>query len=241
MNEEIKQRANYCLKCMKPQCAMYGCPLGNHIPEFIQKVKDEDYQGAYEILCQTTVLPAICGRICPHFKQCQGKCIRGIKGEPVSIGKIEAFIGDWALQNPDSLRNSHPKVSEEEYKKNSKKHIAVIGGGPAGLTCSTFLRQKGFQVTIYEKYDSLGGILKRGIPGFRLPKDILDKTIAQILNLGIEAKYNQELGKNLQLSDIAKEYNAVFLSIGANIPRKMMIEGEGLKRCFWRKHSIRRR
>ena len=177
MNEEIKQRANYCLKCMKPQCAMYGCPLGNHIPEFIQKVKDEDYQGAYEILCQTTVLPAICGRICPHFKQCQGKCIHGIKGEPVSIGKIEAFIGDWALQNPDSLRNSHPKVSEEEYKKNSKKHIAVIGGGPAGLTCSAFLRQKGFQVTIYEKYDSLGGILKRGIPGFRLQKDILDKKL----------------------------------------------------------------
>lgn len=232
MNEEIKQKANYCLKCMKPQCAMHGCPLENHIPEFIQKVKEEDYQGAYEILCQTTVLPAICGRICPHFKQCQGKCIRGIKGEPVSIGEIEAFIGDWALQKPDSLLNSYPKVAKEEYKQNGKKHIAVIGGGPAGLTCSAFLRQKGFKVTIYEKYDSLGGILRRGIPDFRLPKDILDKTIEQVLNLGIETKYNQELGKNLQLSDLEKEYDAIFLSIGANIPRKMMIEGEQIKGVF---------
>ena len=246
MNEEIKQKAEYCLNCKNPQCKI-GCPLGNHIPDFIAQVKQGDYQKAYKILCETTVLPAICGRICPHQKQCQGKCIRGIKGKPVSIGEIEAFIGDWALERKDSLLNCYLKdgmlleeslnsedtenMTNTKNKVNSKK-VAIVGGGPAGLTAAVFLRKNGIQVTIYEKQKELGGILKRGIPDFRLNKEIVDKTIEQILNLGIEVNYEKELGKNLELKDLEEQYDAVFLSVGANIPIKMAIEGEELEGVF---------
>ena len=246
MNEEIKQKAEFCLNCKNPQCKI-GCPLGNHIPDFIAQVKQGDYQKAYKILCETTVLPAICGRICPHQKQCQGKCIRGIKGKPVSIGEIEAFIGDWALERKDSLLNCYLKdgmlleeslnsedtenMTNTKNKVNSKK-VAIVGGGPAGLTAAAFLRKNGIQVTIYEKQKELGGILKRGIPDFRLNKEIVDKTIEQILNLGIEVNYEKELGKNLELKDLEEQYDAVFLSVGANIPIKMAIEGEELEGVF---------
>lgn len=227
--EEIKEKVEYCLNCQNPQCRI-GCPLGNHIPDFIAQVKQGDYQKAYEILCETTVLPAICGRICPHQKQCQGKCIRGIKGESVSIGEIEKTIGDWALEQEDSLLNCYLKQGMP--KTTSEKKVAIVGGGPAGLTASSFLRKAGYQVTIYEKQKGLGGILKRGIPEFRLSKDIVDKTVAQILALGIDVKYEKELGKNLQLVDLEKEYDAIFIGIGANIPRKMMIEGEELEGVY---------
>lgn len=229
MKEIIKEKAQYCLGCKNPQCRI-GCPLGNHIPDFIAQMKEENYEKAYEVLTQTTVLSALCGRICPHEKQCQGKCIRGIKGEPVSIGELEAAVGDWALQNKDSLRNSFLKQGMP-IKTNGKK-VAVIGGGPAGLTCAAFLRKQGYEVTIYEKQKDLGGILKRGIPEFRLQNEIVEKTIEQILNLGINAKYAQELGKNLGLETLENEYDAIFLSIGANIPRKMMIPGEDLQGVY---------
>ena len=224
-----KEKIEYCLNCKNPQCRT-GCPLSNHIPDFIEQLKLENYEKAYEILCETTVLPAICGRICPHQKQCQGKCIRGIKGEPVSIGELEAFVGDWALNNKDALKNVYIKQGME--LKTNGKNVAVIGGGPAGLTASAFLRKKGFNVTIYEKQPDLGGILKRGIPNFRLDKQIVEKTIAQILNLGINVECEKELGKNLELSELENKYDAIFLSIGANIPRKMVIEGEDLDGVF---------
>ena len=224
-----KEKIEYCLNCKNPQCRT-GCPLSNHIPDFIEQLKLENYEKAYEILCETTVLPAICGRICPHQKQCQGKCIRGIKGEPVSIGELEAFLGDWALNNKDALKNVYIKQGME--LKTNGKNIAVIGGGPAGLTASAFLRKKGFNVTIYEKQKDLGGILKRGIPQFRLDKQIVEKTVEQILNLGINVEYEKELGKNLELSELENKYDAIFLSIGANIPRKMAIEGEELNGVF---------
>lgn len=229
MKEEIKEKAEDCLNCQNPQCRI-GCPLGNHIPDFIAQVKQGDYQKAYEILCQTTVLPAICGRICPHQKQCQGKCIRGIKGEPVSIGEIEKTVGDWALEKGDRLLNCY--LNQGMPKETNGKKIAVIGGGPSGLTASSFLRKAGYQVTIYEKQKDLGGILKRGIPEFRLSKDIVEKVITQILSLGIHVEYEKELGKNLTIAELEKEYDAIFLSIGANIPRKMMIEGEELEGVF---------
>ncbi len=221
MENNIKQKAEQCLNCKNPQCRT-GCPLGNNIPAFIQKVKEDNIEEAYKILCETTIMPAICGRICPHKKQCQGKCIRGIKSEPVSIGELEAYVGDWALSN---------QICHKNIQENNKK-IAVIGGGPSGLTAAAFLRRNGYQVTIYEKQKDLGGILKRGIPEFRLSNEIVEKTIEQILALGIKVQCEKELGNNLELADLEKEYDAIYLSIGANIPRKMAIEGEELEGVY---------
>ena len=225
MKDNIKQKAEYCLNCKNPQCRT-GCPLGNNIPAFIQKVKEDNLEEAYKILCETTAIPAICGRICPHQKQCQGKCIRGIKSEPVSIGEIEAYVGDWALNNTNSLLNCCKDIQEKNKK------VAVIGGGPSGLTAAVFLRKNGYKVTIYEKQKDLGGILKRGIPEFRLSNEIVEKTIEQILALGIDVQCEKELGKNLYLVELKKEYDAIYLSIGANIPRKMAIEGEELEGVY---------
>lgn len=225
MKDNIKQKAEYCLNCKNPQCRT-GCPLGNNIPAFIQKVKEDNLEEAYKILCETTAIPAICGRICPHQKQCQGKCIRGIKSEPVSIGEIEAYVGDWALNNTNSLLNCCKDIQEKNKK------VAVIGGGPSGVTAAVFLRKNGYKVTIYEKQKDLGGILKRGIPEFRLPNEIVEKTIEQILALGINVQCEKELGRNLELANLEKEYDAIYLSIGANVPRKMMIEGEELEGVY---------
>ena len=248
--EEIEQKASYCLNCKVRPCSLKGCPLGNHIPDFIQEVKNGNYENAYDILRQTTVLPGVCGRICPHQKQCQGSCVRGIKGDPVSIGDMEAFVFDEVIENNgDVQKNKGQKdkrqkddeinaVNEEE-KENEQlvgKKVAVVGGGPAGLTCAAFLARKGVEVTIYEKYDYLGGLLRHGIPEFRLPKDVVDKTIKEILeedNSGkIEVKYGQELGKNLSLSNLEKNYDAIFLAIGANKSSKMGVEGEELQGVF---------
>lgn len=227
--EEIEEKANYCLNCKTKLCSIKGCPLGNHIPQFIEQIKQGNYQKAYEILSETTVLQGICGRICPHQKQCQGSCVRGIKGEPVSIGKLEAFIFDSMIEEKDSLLNCY---QEEIQKNKNDKKVAIIGGGPTGLTASAFLAKKGIQVTIYEKYNYLGGLLVHGIPEFRLPKEIVQKTVDKILQLGIKVKYNQQLGKNIFIQDLEKEYNAILLSIGANQSSKMGIEGEELEGVF---------
>lgn len=229
MEKEILEKAQYCLNCKNPLCRT-GCPLGNHIPDFIAQLKEGNFQQAYEILTQTTVLSAVCGRICPHQKQCQGKCVRGIKGEPVSIGDLEAYVGDFALENRDSLLNCYLKQGMPKEPNNKK--VAVIGGGPAGLTASAFLRKQGFQVTIYEKQNKLGGILQRGIPEFRLNKEIVQKAVAQILNLGIQVEYEKELGKNITLEELKQKYDAVLLTIGANVPRKMVIPGEDLEGVY---------
>lgn len=223
--EKINEKSNYCLNCKTKPCSMKGCPLENHIPQFIEQIKQGNYRKAYEILSETTVLPGVCGRICPHQKQCQGSCIRGIKGEPVSIGELESFTFDSIIEERDSLLNCYA----EEIKKNKNdKKVAIIGGGPAGLTASAFLAKRGIKVTIYEKYDYLGGLLIHGIPEFRLPKDIVQKTVEKILRLGIEVKYNQQLGKDIFIQDLEKQYDAIFLSIGANKSIKMEVEGEEL-------------
>ena len=229
MDESIKKYTEYCLNCKVKPCSIKGCPLNNDIPTFIRLTKEEKLEEAYEILCNTTVLPAICGRICPHQRQCMGSCVRGIKGEPVNIGEIEAYIADNALKDKESLKKVFDKTSENIE---SGKSVAVIGSGPSGLTCAAFLRKYGFKVTIYEKYNELGGILRRGIPSFRLNKDILDKTIEQILNLGIDVKYNQILGENINLEELTKKYDAIYLTIGANVPTNMGIEGEELEGVY---------
>ena len=220
--KEIEEIRSYCLNCKNSQCRIKGCPLDNCIPEFIHEI---DSKKAYEILCNTTILPAICGRICPHEKQCEGSCIRGIKGEPVSIGAMEAYIGDLSIEN-----NYELSIEVDERAKD--KRVAVIGSGPAGLTCAAFLARRGVKVVIYEKHDKLGGLLTHGIPEFRLPREVVEKTIEKILDLGVETKLNQELGRDFEIEDLAQKYDAVFVAIGANIPAKMNVEGEGLEGVY---------
>ena len=225
MNQQIQEKSNYCLNCKLKPCSNKGCPLNNNIPEFIKQIKEENYKEAYQILLDTTVLQPICGRICPHKKQCEGSCVRGIKGEPVSIGEMEAFIGDYAIEHNLNIE----KNVEEKFKS---KKVAIIGGGPSGLTCAAFLAKKGVNVTIYERKPFLGGLLVYGIPDFRLSKDIVKNTIEKILDLGIEVKYNQELGKNLKLEELEKEFDYIYLAFGANISSKMGIKGENLEGVF---------
>ena len=227
--EEIQEKANYCLNCKVKPCSLKGCPLNNNIPDFIKEIKEENYKEAYKILQETTVLQPICGRICPHMKQCQGSCVRGIKGEPVNIGDLEAFIFDKAIEENLKLKDYMPQKINEELKS---KKVAIIGGGPAGLTCSAFLAKEGIQVTIFEKYNYLGGILVHGIPNFRLDQNVVENTVKQILDLGIQVKYEMELGKNLKLEELENQFDAIFLCIGANKSGKMGVEGENLKGVF---------
>ena len=225
MNQQIQEKSNYCLNCKIKPCSNKGCPLNNNIPEFIKQIKEQNYKEAYKILQDTTVLQPICGRICPHQKQCEGSCVRGIKGEPVSIGEMEAFIGDYAIEH-------NLNIEKNVEEKNKSKKVAIIGGGPSGLTCAAFLAKKGVNVTIYERKPFLGGLLVYGIPDFRLSKDIVKNTIKKVLDLGIEVKYNQELGRNLKLEELEKEYDYIYLAFGANISSKMGVKGENLAGVF---------
>ena len=222
--EEIKEKSNYCLNCPVKPCSNKGCPLGNNIPGFIKAVKEEDYKKAYEILSETTVLEAVCGRICPHTKQCEGSCVRGIKSKPVNIGDLEAFVGDIAIKENYKIAT--------EILNNKNKKIAIVGGGPSGLTAAAFLLKSGYSVTLYEKYNYLGGLLVHGIPEFRLPKKIVEQTIEKIIDLGLQIKYNQELGKNLSLEQLEEKYDAIYLAFGANVTTKMGVKGEELQGVF---------
>ena len=218
---EVKDLLSNCASCVIKPCQI-GCPLNNDITGFIKEMKNENYKGAFDILSNTTVLMSLCGRICPHFQQCQGKCVKGISYNAVEIGKLESIIGDIALENNWTI----------SVPKKTKHHVAVIGGGPAGLTCAAFLRRNGIKVTIYEKHNYLGGIMVHGIPEFRLPKDLVKKVTDSIINLGIDVKYNQELGKDYTLEKIKEKYDAVFIGIGANLSNKMNIQGENTKGVY---------
>lgn len=222
--EKIKKDMEYCLNCKTKPCQK-GCPLSNDIPTFIKLAKDGKIEEAYKSLINTTMLGSICGRICPHTKQCQGHCVRGIKGEPVNIGKIEAYVFDQAIKN-----GYDKKIKKSEILKGKK--IAIIGSGPAGLSCSTFLAIQGADVTIYEKNSKLGGILTHGIPDFRIDKKVIESTISSILNLGIKVEYQQELGKDITIEELKKSYDAIFLGLGANISTEMNIEGENLSGVY---------
>ena len=228
---EIINKANYCLECKAKPCSTKGCPLNNDIQQFIENIKQNNYYEAYKTLCNTTVLPGICGRICPHMKQCQGSCVRGIKGNPVSIGELEAFVYDKAKEKGYTLRDGFEDIKEKSNTVLNKK-VAIIGGGPCGLTAATYMAKEGIKVTIFERYEYLGGLLMYGIPEFRLSKDIVNKTIKDILGLGIVVQYNKELGKNLSISELEKEYDAIFLSFGGNVSTKMGVEGENLEGVY---------
>lgn len=226
--ENIRNKAEHCLSCKVKKCSN-NCPLNNDISGFIKLIKEEKFKESYELLCKTTVLQPVCGRICPHQKQCQKDCVRGIKSEPVNIGDLEAFIGDLAIKNNWEI----PKNTGEKIDKK----IAVVGGGPAGLTCAAFLAREGFEVTIYEKYYELGGILAHGIPEFRLEKDVLRETIKKILDLGVEVKKNTQLTikpkeNAITLQELQEQYDAIFLGIGANVSSMMKIPGIELEGVY---------
>ena len=215
--EEIKKQAAYCLNCKTKPCQS-GCPLQNNIPGFINCIKEENYEKAFKMLSTTTIFEPICGRICPHELQCQGCCVRGIKGESVHIGELEAFIGDYALE-----KNNQSTI---EIKENPQK-IAIIGSGPAGLACGYYLSTRGNKVTFYEKHAKLGGLLRYGIPEFRLEKKLLDQWLEKyILNENIELFTNRELGKDITLEELKEKYDKVILAFGANVSNKMNVEGE---------------
>lgn len=218
---EVKIAASKCETCVTKPCQI-GCPLNIDIPEFIENVKNNNYEEAFKVLCKSTVLPSVCGKICPVDKQCQGSCAKKVSYDPVEIGKIESYVGDLAVENGWKLPRKGKK----------KERIAVIGSGPSGLTCAGFLAENGYQVTIYEKHEYLGGLLYHGIPKFRLNKELVSKVIKQILDLGIEVKTNVSLGKDISLKELEKEYDAVFLGLGANVSKMMGLSGEELNGVY---------
>ena len=217
--KKIQELADYCAHCVTKPCQV-GCPLNNDITGFITLVKEKKIKEAYELLSKTTVLPSVCGRICPHEKQCQGMCVKKVSFHSVEIGKLEAFVGDMALKN-------HWKIETTDMPIRKKK-VAVVGAGPASLTCAAFLKRNGYPVTIFEKYEHLGGLMYHGIPEFRLPKKLLKEVIDEILDLEIEVRTKEALGSTFTLNDLEKEYDAIFLGFGANVSAKMNISGEDL-------------
>lgn len=211
------EEANRCLNCKNKPCVT-GCPVGIAIPDFISKVAKGDFEEAYKVIAKDSSLPAICGRVCPQESQCEGKCIRGIKGESVAIGRLERFVADYHLQNS--------KPVTQNIAKNGKK-VAVIGSGPSGLTCAGELAKAGFSVTVFEAFHKAGGVLVYGIPEFRLPKAIVEKEIEGLKTLGVEIMTDMVIGKVLTLEEIKEMgYEAIFIGSGAGLPSFMGIEGE---------------
>ena len=222
---EAVSESERCLNCKNAQCVK-GCPVAIDIPAFISEIKNGDFEKAYEVISASSALPAVCGRVCPQESQCEGKCIRGIKGEPVSIGKLERFTADWARENGIA-----PKGAAE---KNGKK-VAVIGSGPAGLTCAGDLARLGYDVTIFEALHEAGGVLSYGIPEFRLPKqDVVAKEVENVKALGVKIETNVVIGKATTIDELMEEegYEAVFIGSGAGLPRFMGIPGEQANGVF---------
>lgn len=205
--KKIIELANDCLNCKIKPCSMKGCPINTNIPEFINMVKEENYEEAYKILQENNLSSYICSLVCPQEEQCEGSCVKGVKSNPVHIGNLEKAVNEWAIKN-----NYEYKI---EKKESNGKKIAIIGSGPAGLACSIELLKEGFSVDIYEKDKLPGGILVYGIPDFRLSKSIVEELINKIKNLGANFITEKELGKDISLEELSKKYDAVFLGIGA--------------------------
>ena len=223
--EEAMEEAARCINCKNAQ-GVKGCPVSINIPGFIEKVKEGEIEEAYQIISESSALPAVCGRVCPQESQCEGKCIRGIKGEPISIGKLERFVADWASEN-----GIKPQGAKE---KNGKK-VAVIGSGPAGLTCAGDLAKLGYDVTIFEALHEAGGVLVYGIPEFRLPKTkVVAKEIENVKALGVKIETNVVVGKSVKIDELMEEegFDAVFIGSGAGLPKFMGIPGEQANGVF---------
>lgn len=223
--EEAMNEAARCINCKNAQCVK-GCPVAIDIPAFIEQVKLGNIEEAYQIISRSSALPAVCGRVCPQESQCEGKCIRGIKGDPVSIGKLERFVADWARENG---------IRPEPAKEKNGKKVAVIGSGPAGLTCAGDLAKLGYDVTIFEALHEPGGVLVYGIPEFRLPKeDVVAKEIANVESLGVKIEKNVIIGKSITIDELIGEegFEAVFIGSGAGLPKFMGIPGENANGVF---------
>ena len=215
--------AERCLGCKNMPCVS-GCPVKINIPAFIAKVRELDFDGAYEIISKTSSLPAVCGRVCPQETQCESKCVRGIKGEPVGIGRLERFVADW--------HNSHSEAKPKTAPKNGIK-VAIVGSGPSGLTCAGDLAKLGYSVTIFEALHTAGGVLVYGIPEFRLPKSIVAKEVDTLKAMGVEILTNMIIGKTLTIDELFEMgYEAVFIGSGAGLPSLMGIPGESLKGVY---------
>lgn len=217
--EEAVEESQRCLGCKKPKC-VEGCPVSINIPAFIEAVKEEKFEEAFKVISESSSLPAVCGRVCPQESQCEGKCIRGIKGDPVSIGKLERFVADWAREN--GIKPEAP------VEKNGKK-VAVIGSGPAGLTCAGDLAKLGYDVTIFEALHKAGGVLVYGIPEFRLPKDrVVGPEVENVKSLGVKIETDVIIGKTVKLDELLEDegFDAVFIGSGAGLPKFMGIPGE---------------
>ena len=223
--EEAMEEASRCLNCKNAKCVQ-GCPVSINIPGFIHEVKEGNFEEAYKVISESSALPAICGRVCPQESQCEGKCIRGIKGEAVSIGKLERFVADWAREN-----GMKPAPAAQ---KNGKK-VAVIGSGPSGLTCAGDLAKLGYDVTIFEALHEAGGVLVYGIPEFRLPKlDVVAKEVENVKALGVKIETNVIIGRSITIDELMEEegFEAVFIGSGAGLPMFMGIPGETAKGVF---------
>ena len=215
--------ANRCLNCKNMPCVQ-GCPVKIHIPEFISKIKEGDFEGAYQIISKSSSLPAVCGRVCPQEVQCESKCVRGIKGESVGIGRLERFVADW----------HNTFATEAPARPESNGHrVAVVGSGPSGLTCAGDLAKKGYEVTVYEALHTAGGVLVYGIPEFRLPKKIVAKEVETLKQLGVKVETNVVIGKTLTIDELFEMgYEAVFVGSGAGLPNFMGIPGESYKGVY---------
>ncbi len=222
-DEMAVDEALRCLSCKNMPCVS-GCPVNIHIPEFIAKIKEGDFEGAYEVISRTSSLPAVCGRVCPQETQCESKCVRGIKGEPVGIGRLERFVADWHNAHSDAV----PKCAPDNGHR-----VAVVGSGPSGLTCAGDLAKRGYKVTVFEALHTAGGVLVYGIPEFRLPKSIVSKEVENLSSMGVDIETNMVVGKTLTIDEIFDMgYEAVFIGSGAGLPNFMGIPGEELKGVY---------
>ena len=221
--EQAVDEANRCLHCKHKPCVA-GCPVAIDIPEFIAKIKEEDFEGAYQIISKSSSLPAVCGRVCPQETQCESKCVRGVKGEPVAIGRLERFVADYHMANC--------KAAPVKPQSNGHK-VAVIGAGPSGLTCAGDLAKAGYEVTVFEALHTAGGVLVYGIPQFRLPKEIVQREIESLKEIGVKVETNMVIGKVLSIDELFDDgFEAIFIGSGAGLPRFMNIPGENLKGVY---------
>ena len=229
--EQAVDEANRCLHCPKKPCQS-GCPVSINIPEFIAKIKERDFERAYQVIHQSSSLPAVCGRVCPQETQCESKCVRGIKGEPVAIGRLERFVADW--------HNAHATESPAVPAPNGHK-VAIIGAGPSGLTCAGDLAKLGYDVTVFEALHLAGGVLVYGIPEFRLPKSIVQHEVDNLIAMGVKVNTNVVVGRTIEVDELFEQgFDAIYVATGAGLPKFLNVPGENLPNVFFANEYLTR-